>query len=72
MGKGGASVFCPLKWKARLSETMPDGSLDIASEIVFGITPDSRVTLSLKKMTNAGIAAASGWSPVPRVNHEVI
>ena len=44
---------------------MLGGSQDIEPRIVFGIIPDSRVTLSLKKVTNAGITAAAGWSPVP-------
>ena len=62
-GKGGASIFCPLKWRSRVRTALPKlcrgGSPDIRPEVI-GVTPDSHVTQKTKEMANAGRAPAAG------------
>ncbi len=65
-------MSCPLKSKASAFGKYAQRKLGHRTKIFFGLTPDSRVTLNLKSMTNAGIAAAAGRSPVPDVKHQVI
>jgi len=63
-GKGGASFFCPLKW--RRSGTTPalpkvcrTGRSDM-QPTVCGITPASHVTQNAKNMANAGRTLGTG------------
>ena len=66
MGKGGASVFCPLKSSEIVSrDTMSDGNYAASGEADIrqrtrGVTPTSDVNGWTKVKTNTGTTAATG------------